>query len=140
MKCTRHTFVQQYNQIMDGGMNLDPVQAGTLIQPNQQLLVCAPTNNKIRANVKGLGKVRVIAMKKDTFPLQMTTDILGASEYKEGETELVIASPGPKGCILYIIGQGKVEVNVDSDGFMLLEVATTFEGKKPEIQQQSSQT
>ena len=85
-------------------------------------MVSAPSGSKIRVNAKSMGKARVIAMKKDTFPLQQTTDILGASELKECESELVITTQDSNGCILYIVGDGKVEVNIESDEYMLIKV------------------
>ena len=85
-------------------------------------MVSAPSGSKIRVNAKSMGKARVIAMKKDTFPLQQTTDILGASELKECESELVITTQDSNGCILYIVGDDKVEVNIDSDGQMQIEL------------------
>ena len=106
----------QYYCIIEGGSDIVPLAAGTAIQSAQQIMVSAPTGNKIRVNAKSMGKARVIAMKKDTFPLQQTTDILGASDLNDGESELVITAQDPKGCVLYIIGDGKVEVNIDSDG------------------------
>ena len=47
-------------------------------------MVSAPTGSKIRIEAKSMGKVRVIAMKKDTFPLLQSTDILGATELVDG--------------------------------------------------------
>lgn len=76
-----------------------------------------------------MGMVKVIAMKVDTFPLSKSTDILGVSDSKEGETELIITSPNPKGCVIYAIGTGKIELNIDGMDCMLLEV--TVAGEEP---------
>ena len=113
----------QYYCVIDGAQDINPLKPGIEIQANQQIMVSAPTGSKIRIEAKSMGKARVIAMKKDAFPLLQTTDILGASELVDGQAELVLTTQNPKGCVLYIVGDGKVETNIDSDGYMQIELA-----------------
>ena len=61
-------------------------------------------------------------MERDTFPLEMTTNIIGAAPYNFCQTSLQVESPGARGIIFYFSGGSDCEIEIDGLGKLLIEV------------------
>ncbi|CAL5977050.1 Conserved_hypothetical protein [Hexamita inflata] len=118
----QHTFINNFNMKFKGGAEIDQ-EPGTDIFEQHQLLICAPTGNKVKIGITGIGKVGIMVMQRDSFPLSKTTGIITKCDPQADKTEIVVESPGPTGFICYFVGNGKIEATVNGMGAMILEIA-----------------
>ncbi|CAL5977118.1 Conserved_hypothetical protein [Hexamita inflata] len=114
-------FTVAHHTQLKGGFEIDNEPGIDII--DGQILVYAPTGNKVKIGAKGIGKVGIAVMHRDTFPLVKTTEIIGWSGVQMGEASITVNSVGPRGMVVYFIGNGKIDTSIDGLGSMLLEVA-----------------